>query len=121
MAGSTRASSVTVAFTPPMNKTARPDLAAARARGPSRAAGTSGSTAHGATRPAIARAVVEPMTIVNVGQSTNARPARILDRSEPIRSAVASLTKPRNPALTRVATHNRSVSHTGRFSRWPAR
>ena len=74
------------AFTPLIATMARPDLAAARP-GVVRpaAARTSGSTAHGTTRPGSAVADVDPIRIVKVGHKAKASPASSLEVSLPIR------------------------------------
>ena len=59
--------------------------------------------------------------MVKVGQSANASPATIRDRSVPIRSASASFTSPANPTAISRESQSRSVSQTGTFSSCPAR
>ena len=119
--GSSSASRVEVAFTPPMHSTTTPERATAHSTGPPRTAGTSGSTAHGASIPGSTAAEVDPITMVNVGHSTNASPARLREAGDPMPSAAASLTRPANPIAMISAIHSRSVSHTGTCASWPAR
>ncbi len=94
---------------PPIAAIATPDLAAAR---PGllrpRTADTSGSTAHGATRPGSAAAEVDPIRMVNVGHSAKTAPASSRELSLPISSARASLTRPANPTVTSRASQSRS-------------
>ena len=59
-----------------MHSITAPERAAGQTTDPPRTAGTSGSTAHGASIPGSTAAEVDPITTVNVGHSTNASPAR---------------------------------------------
>ena len=120
--GTTSAQIVDTAFTPPISATAMPERAQP-ARTDPRPCNVlaSGSTAHGTSRPGRAAADVDPITIVNVGHSTKTTPASSLEASEPIRSVVASLVMPQNPAATSSESQSRSTTHTGSCSACPSR
>ena len=110
------------ALTPPIAATDNPDSATARpADGRPRTAPTSGRIAHGTTSPGSAAAEVDPITIVNVGQSTKTVAATRREPSVPIPSARASLTRPAKPTVTSAASHRRSISQIGRCASWPRR
>ena len=120
--GSSSASMVTVALTPPMHSTTAPERAAGPTTPPRpRTAAVSGSTAHGASIPGSTEAEVDPITIVNVGHSANTSPASNREAGEPMPSASASLTSPPNPTAMISDIHSRSMSQTGTCARWPAR
>ena len=121
-AGTTSAQIVDTAFTPPISAMAMPERAQpARTGRRPRKAVARGSTAHGTSRPGRAAADVDPITIVNVGHSTNTVPASSREASEPIRSVVASLVIPQNPAAISSESHSRSITHTGTRSACPSR
>ena len=111
--GSTSAARVDVAFTPPMHTTISAEPAAARRAERPR---ISGSTAHGASTPGSTAADVEPTRMVKVGHSANAAPASSRVARDPIPSASASRTSPRNATVTSSDIQSRSATQTGTCS-----
>ena len=113
---------MTTALTPPMSMTATPERAQPTSRDRrSSSMVTRGRIAQGTSSPGRAAADVEPMTIVNVGHSTNATPASSREPFEPIRSAVVSLVMPQKPAAISDDSHSRSITQIGSRRAWPIR
>ena len=113
-AGMASTAASAAALMPPQANVASADQAAAR-RGlyPSRAPLISGSTIHGSMAVGQNSEELTPTRVCACGASANAKPAMSRVTGEPMRSASASLTAPRNATHSTSDSHNRCTIQDG--------